>query len=221
MLLMDSKRVLYVGGGGLAFGAAFANTGFVLHTGTSVSHLTGVVARLSMDLASLSGVVLLDLIHVSTAAGCFLLGAMLAGYVIHHPNLDVSRPYGRTVSAIGVLLLLSYGLMGHWPVASIALAAFGCGLQNALASHYRGIVLRTTHVTGLFTDFGVTLGMRLRGHDIPAWKIGVPLYLIVAFFAGGLCSALLHFSGVNPIVLAGAAYLVAGLGWSICKHWPR
>jgi|GEM_PF-5134493 len=38
-----------------------------------------------------------------------------------------------------------------------------CGFQNALATHY-GLVLRTTHVTGLLTDLGTNLGMRLRGH---------------------------------------------------------
>ncbi|MFU8780008.1 MAG: YoaK family protein, partial [Kiritimatiellia bacterium] len=183
--------------------------------------LTGDTARLSIDLAQWSAAMIPEMLRVGAAAICFLSGATLAGFVIHHPNLDVSRPYGRTVTSIGILLLLSYFLLGRWPIASIALAAFGCGLQNALASHYRGIVLRTTHVTGLFTDFGVTLGMRLRGHAIPLWKIGVPFYLIVAFFLGGLSAALVHHAGINPIALAGIAYVAAGLAWTTWKHSRR
>lgn len=40
------------GGCCLAFGAAFANVGVVLKTGVSVSHLTGDISRLSMDLSN-------------------------------------------------------------------------------------------------------------------------------------------------------------------------
>jgi len=47
---MKSTRLLLAGEGCLAFGVAFTNAGFVLHTQTSVSHLTGDIAKLSMDL---------------------------------------------------------------------------------------------------------------------------------------------------------------------------
>ena len=39
------------------------------------------------------------------------------------------------------------------------LASVGCGLQNATTSTYSGAVVRTTHVTGLFTDLGILLGL--------------------------------------------------------------
>jgi hypothetical protein len=38
--MLNTKNVVVLGGWLLAFGAAFANTGLVLHTGTSISHLT-------------------------------------------------------------------------------------------------------------------------------------------------------------------------------------
>lgn len=215
---MNSKGIVVVGGCSLAFGAAFANTGLVLQTGTSVSHLTGDIANMTINLARWSPAMLADLVRVSVAAVCFLLGAILAGVVIHHPTLDMSRPYGRTIISIGLLFLVAAASVGHLPAAGIGLAAFGCGLQNSLAAHYRGLILRTTHLTGMFTDFGVTLGMRLRGHHVAAWKIGVPFALIVAFFLGGLCSAALHFAGFDSIALAGIGYLFAGLAWSIWKH---
>jgi uncharacterized membrane protein YoaK (UPF0700 family) len=99
-------------------------------------------------------------------------------------------------------------------IPAIALAALGCGLQNSLAAHYRGVVLRTTHVTGLVTDLGVSLGMRLRGHAIESWKIAVPAWLVVSYFLGGVAAGLVHAGSRFDIVLvAGCAYVVAGLAW--------
>lgn len=218
---MNSRRLILSGGCGLAFGAAFANTGLVLHTGTSVSHLTGDVARMTINLARWSPSMVGDLLRVGVAAGLFLVGATLAGFVIHHPNIDLSRPYGRTITSIGVLLLIAYLCVGRFPVTGIGLAAFACGLQNALATHYRGMILRTTHLTGLMTDLGVSVGMRLRGHDVPTWKIRVPAMLMVSFFLGGLVAAFTHFSGHDAIMIAGFGYVLSGIGWTIWKHGCR
>ena len=215
---MTSRRVVIVGGCVLAFGAAFANTGLVIRTGTSVSHLTGDIAKLTMSLPRWSSVILPEIYRVVAAAVCFFIGATLAGLLINHPVLDVSRPYGRTITGIGVLFLVSSFLAPHKPIVAIGLAAIGCGVQNGLASHYRGVVLRTTHVTGMFTDFGITLGMRLRGHDVPRWKIAVPALLIGFFFIGGLAGALSNCAGYNAILVAGISYCLAGIGWSLTKH---
>ena len=216
--IMTSRRIVIAGGCALAFGAAFANTGLVLRTGTSVSHLTGDIAKLTISLAGWSPEIVPEIYRVAAAATCFFLGATLAGVLIHHPVLDVSRPYGRTITGIGILFLVSSLYAEKNPVLGIGLAAFGCGIQNALASHYRGIVLRTTHLTGMFTDFGITLGMRLRGHDVPGWKIAVPALLIASFFIGGVAGALTFYAGYDAILVAGVSYSLAGIGWSIAKH---
>jgi uncharacterized membrane protein YoaK (UPF0700 family) len=189
-----------------------------LYTGTSVSHLTGDIAKLTMSLPRWSPTIFPEIYRVLAASVCFFFGATLAGFLIHHPVLDVSRPYGRTITGIGILFIVSSMLVVHRPVLAIGVAAFGCGIQNALASHYRGIVLRTTHLTGMFTDFGITLGMRLRGHDVPRWKVAVPALLIGSFFVGGVAGALIHFSGYNAIFVAGVSYCLVGVGWSIAKH---
>ena len=215
---MKTRKFFLSGGCGLAFGAAFANTGLVLHTGTSVSHLTGDVARMTINLARWSPSMFGELLRVGVAAGLFLVGATLAGFVIHHPNLDLARPYGRTITSIGCLLLIAYFCVAQLPIVSIGLAAFACGLQNALATHYRGVILRTTHLTGMMTDFGVTLEMRFRGYDVPGWKIRVPAMLMVSFFLGGVLAAYFHFSGYDAIMIAGIGYVFSGIGWSIWKR---
>lgn len=213
------SSLILVGGGLLAFGAAFANMSLLLRTGTSVSHLTGDISRLSLDLARMSPEFLGDLARVGCAAAFFWFGALVSGFCIHHPSLDFTRPYGRTVSGIGIAFLLGSFLVSRNSVAAISLSALGCGLQNALATRYRGIVLRTTHLTGLITDLGTNLGMRWKGLEIPAWKIAVPAILIGCFVAGGMCASFIELRyHCNALGIAGIAYLTAGIMWSILKR---
>ena len=206
-----NKWFLIIGGCLLAFGAAFANTGLVLRTGTSVSHLTGDISRFNIDITQWSQAAFDEIRFVSCAAIGFLAEATVSGFVVHHPTIDISRPYGRSIGFIGLLFFGSSLLVASHPALAI-------GFQNALATHYRGLVLRTTHLTGMFTNLGVSFGMRLNGHAIPLWKIAVPAVLIVSFCVGGLAAALLETFLQNSIRTAGIAYCIAGMAWSIWKH---
>ncbi|MDL5050437.1 YoaK family protein [Oscillatoria amoena NRMC-F 0135] len=214
-----NHRLILGGGCFLAFGAAFMNTSLFLQTGTSVSHLTGDISRLSIDAALRSPGVIADMLNVASAAVSFLAGAFLAGFLIHHPTLDIKRPYGRVIMGIGLLFFASFLSQATAPIIAISCAAFGCGLQNALATRYRGIILRTTHLTGLLTDFGTFLGMIARGYEIPKWKAAVPGVLILFFFVGGLLSCLLSVKyKVSTSLWAGILYVAGGLSWSFYKH---
>lgn len=209
-----------MGGCLLAIGAAAVNVAIFLRTGTSVSHLTGDIMRLSTDVVRLNEAVLADASRVGSAGVGFLLGAMSAGYFIHHPQLDLRRPYGRTITAIGCLLLLSQVFIATADWLSIGLAAFACGLQNSLASRYRGVILRTTHLTGLMTDFGIAVGMKLKGHDVPLWKAGVPALISLSFFGGGVVATFVAIRWQFPLLsLVGAAYLIGGIAWSLLKKF--
>jgi uncharacterized membrane protein YoaK (UPF0700 family) len=158
-------------------------------------------------------------ILLAIATFAFVSGATTAGYFIHHSSLDLERPYGRSISSIGACLLGAHFALGEMPWLSVGLAGFAFGFQNALATHYRGMILRTTHLTGLLTDFGVNLGMRLKGQQIPIWKLVVPGSLIVSFFCGAAFGAMLLLRWHLPFaLLIGGAYLVGGAGWSLFKH---
>jgi uncharacterized membrane protein YoaK (UPF0700 family) len=217
------RKIILGGGCCLAFGAAFTNVGVVLETGVSVSHLTGDISRLSMDLSHWSPEARAGAGRVAAAAAAFFLGAFVSGYLIHHPSLDLARPYGRAITGIGLLFLVSGLLMPHVPVAGIAAAAFGCGLQNSLSTNYKGIILRTTHLTGLVTDCGGALGMRARGYPVPPRLYLVPGLLGFCFLAGGVCSGLMFFRlPLDVVTFAGCAYVTAGIAWSVAKRiWLR
>jgi uncharacterized membrane protein YoaK (UPF0700 family) len=210
-----SPTQLVLGGCLLAFGASFLNTGFILSTGTSVSHLTGDIARIGSGLSTIGSENGYHVVSVTTATIGFIFGATISGYVLHHPTLEIRMPYGRILASLGVFLVATHFAYSQYPLLAIAIASAVCGAQNALASRYRGVVLRTTHLTGLFTDFG----MKLRGHTIEGWKLLIPICITFSFLAGAITSSalILHYRD-NWILSAGVAYVLGGIFWSIYKR---
>ena len=209
--MKHSGRRALAGGCALAILAAAINTLFTLELGTSVSHLTGDSARFAISLGSLdsSGGMALKL---ALAILGFLFGALLAGFALQHPHLGVGSSYRLPIVAIGLIMLLAWALFPQHQNMALLLAASACGFQNALASKFRGLILRTTHITGLLTDLGANLGMRLRGHQITPWRIVVPALLIVSFFGGALAGAMLYWlEGMNALPLLAAGYFVAAI----------
>jgi uncharacterized membrane protein YoaK (UPF0700 family) len=219
--VITTRRVI-VGGCFLAFLSAAVNAGFLIHMGTSVSHLSGDVARVGVDVIrsyqEMTGIIA----NLVTATGGFVTGAAAAGYFIHHPEFTFARPYGRSVAVIGVCLILAHLFLERAPIAAVLLASFACGLQNALATHYRGVILRTTHLTGLLTDLGSNIGMRLKGHAIDPWRIGIPASLAAFFFLGAAFgSALILWWNLPFLLILAGLYISGGLGWTVYKHWFR
>lgn len=214
-----APRFVLLGGCFLAFGASFTNVGFLIEAGTSVSHLTGDISRFGVDLAGEGWSFTQNLFLLGAATAGFVGGAVFSGLLLHHPQLEFAKPYGRIISGIGILFLGAYLFLNYSLASSIFLGAFACGIQNALATKYRGSILRTTHVTGLMTDFGVLLGMRLRGHKVENWRIGVPFYLTVAFFSGAVAGGFVVLWLELPwLLLAGLSYLAGGVIWSVLKR---
>ncbi len=207
------------GGCLLAFGASFLNTGFLLSAGTSVSHLTGDIARIGSGLSALGNTNGFHILNVTTAAFGFIAGAIISGLLLHHPTIEISKPYGRILSVLGISLIAAHYAYAHFPILSIAIASAVCGVQNALASRYRGVVLRTTHLTGLFTDLGINIGMKLRGHHVEGWKLLIPIFITFSFLLGAVASSALILNGrAHGILTAGIGYLLGGLTWSIYKR---
>jgi uncharacterized membrane protein YoaK (UPF0700 family) len=203
----------------LAFLSSAVNAGFLIRLGTSVSHLTGDVSKVAVDGLEGGSKAIAEAIRLGIAATSFVTGAVIAGFFIHHPGLSLERPYGRSITTIGLSLFAAHFALESHPWAAVGLAGFAFGLQNSLATHYRGMILRTTHLTGLLTDFGVNLGMRLKGHDIPLWKLAVPGSLIVSFFSGAAVGGMMILWWELPFaLLISGVYLAGGVGWTAFKH---
>jgi uncharacterized membrane protein YoaK (UPF0700 family) len=102
------------------------------------------------------------------------------------------------------------------------LAAMACGLQNAMATHYSGAVIRTTHVTGIITDLGIAVGLKLRGEPIEARRAGLLLVLLAGFFTGGILGSLGYtWIGFDTLLFPAVLTGVAGAGYFVFKQVAR
>ncbi len=144
----------------LAFIGGFVNSaGFVI-IGTFTSHVTGNVGRLASDVTTQQFGAALTALTMLIA---FFLGAFLASLIIE------SNVSGRSAHAYGSALLIeAWLLLSFTLVSSVAVAeharsndlqaAILCaamGIQNSLVTRLSGAVVRTTHLTGVFTDIGI------------------------------------------------------------------
>ena len=149
----------------------------------------------------------------------FIAGAATSGATIHHPSFDLERPYGRSLMAIGSLFLIAAFLEPYSAMTALPVAAFASGFQNALATRYRGIVLRTTHVTGIILDLGQSIGMRMAGNLVERWKIWLHFFLFASFLAGGLIGILIDSAtGDKAAFVIAGVYLLFGVLFHSVKH---
>jgi uncharacterized membrane protein YoaK (UPF0700 family) len=177
-----------------------------------VSHLTGSSSLLGIALALGDGGHAWSLLLLLLA---FVFGAALSGALIDGTALRLGRRYSL-VLLLEAMLLLS-AMLELWqgrPLGQL-LASAACGLQNAMVSTYSGASLRTTHVSGMFTDLGAMLGGRLRGQPFDRRRAQLYLLLITGFIGGGCVGALAYRRlGFGALALpAGAALALAGIYW--------
>jgi uncharacterized membrane protein YoaK (UPF0700 family) len=180
---------VWLGASMLAFVAGMVNVvGYLGFEHQAVTHLTGTTTLLGAAVA-----------HVDTRATGHLLlivfafvgGAVLSGFIIQDSTLRLGRRYGVALAIEAGLLIAAVPLFERQQVAGAALAAMACGLQNAMTATYSGALVRTTHLTGMFTDLGVFLGHRLRGVPAEPRRLWLCLTIIGGFLLGGTVGALL------------------------------
>ncbi len=182
----------------------------------SISHLSGIATQLGNSLVTAEP----RLWHLGAIILSFLGGSALSGVMIGQGSLRLGRHYDTlllveaVMLAVGALLLVNGGLSGHY------FASAACGVQNALATTYSGAIVRTTHVTGVFTDLGLMLGGRLRGGDFDRRKFWLLILIVVGFVGGGALGAVL-FARWQFLALLGPALACAGLALSYRLYRAR
>lgn len=175
------KLVAIAGGGLLASVAGYVDAVFYQLSNTAVTHVTGSVARVSADGV---GGRFDDAARVVAVIAAFVVGAGISGYVVGASELRLGRRYGAVLVIEGILLIGGAALFGVSPLGALVLAACAAGLQNAMASTYARLIVRTTHLTGVATDLGFLLGMWVRHRRIEAWRFVLLLLLFAGFLSG-------------------------------------
>ncbi|NGY06452.1 YoaK family protein [Solimonas terrae] len=201
-------RWVEVGGFWLAAIAGAVNAvGMLGFRHQAVSHLTGTSTLLGLSLVNFDGS---ESAHLILILISFVLGAAFSGALIDNAVLRLGHRYSLALLIEAALLLTAMRWLDHGVEAGQFLASAACGLQNGMVSTYSGATVRTTHVSGLFTDLGTMLGARLRGHPLDTRKALLFLLLISGFILGGAIGAFsyrqLRFSTL-AIPAAGAILL--------------
>jgi len=154
----------------------------------SISHLSGTATLLGTSLL----VGFDSSLHLIGVLVSFLLGAMVSGLMLSSTSLKLGRHYDSLLFIEGLLLLCAIYFLTDGSLFGHYFASAACGLQNALATTYSGAIVRTTHVTGIFTDLGILLGSALRGEAFDKRKAMLFLLIISGFTLGGLFGGLLY-----------------------------
>ncbi len=217
---MHLPRWVWIGAIALACVAGMVNVvGFLGFEHQAITHLTGTTTLLGAALAEGNGRAIAHLWGMLIA---FSAGAMLSGLIIQDQTLKLGRRYGVALAIEAVLLIAAVPLFEQRVIIGALLAAMACGLQNAMVTTYSGAIVRTTHLSGMFTDLGIGLGHLLRGKPLPVRRLTLSGLIISGFLGGGVLGALLfHRFGYAalyaPALLTGAT----GLGHLIYRQWSR
>ncbi|WP_312339888.1 YoaK family protein [Sphingobacterium sp.] len=177
--------------------AGVVNIVGLLAFGTLTTNVTGHFAFLSEDLYLHNyRLMLLSIFYVSS----FFLGAFLANTSMELTSKNTDHFSYMLPLSIEILFLAAVALsefMNHGsPVLFSCILLLAMGLQNALVTKISGSVVRTTHLTGLFTDLGIELSQLIfyrRPNDRSRLKNSIMLrgIIITGFFLGGITGAFL------------------------------
>ncbi|HEY5851510.1 MAG TPA: YoaK family protein [Lysobacter sp.] len=208
----------WMGAAGLAMVAGMVNAvGYLGFEQQAVAHLTGTTSLLGVAVAKGQGGVASELL---LPIASFVGGAMLAGAIVQDRTLRLGRCYGVALLVEAGLLIGAVPLFEDEHAAGACLAAMACGLQNAVTATFSGALVRTSHLTGMFTDLGVFLGHRLRGLDVDWRRLWLCLLVIGSFVLGGVVgSALFPHWGYHALYLPAALTGTTGLAYLAYTCW--
>ncbi|HBG88628.1 MAG TPA: DUF1275 domain-containing protein [Stenotrophomonas sp.] len=211
---------VWIGAVALSSVAGMVNVvGFLGFEHQAVSHMTGSTSQLGMAIAQGDWRAVGHLWGLLVA---FSLGAMLSGLLIQDSALQLGRRYGVALAIESALLLVAIPLFEQQQIWGALAAAMACGLQNAMATTFSGAVVRTTHLSGMFTDLGIGLGHLLRGLPLQMRRLTLSGLIISGFLGGGIVGAWLfmHFrydALLAPALLTG----LTGIVYVMYQQWAR
>ena len=186
----NSKLALLLG-----MTAGFVNAAGFLGIGVLTTNVTGHAALFAEQIASR---------HWYTAKMIglwmflFLLGSFLSSVLVN--SVGRNRRFSYLIPLLlELLVLLTIGLAGKevagYPHIVAGILLLVMGMQNSLVTMISGSVVRTTHLTGTFTDLGIALADFARGSRVERLQLKprIRLHLVIILFfmsgalVGGLC----------------------------------
>jgi len=110
----------------------------------------------------------------------YLIGTVISGFLFPDQQFKLKRRYGWIEIIISLLIVFGsiYIKDSNWYLLETTMIL---GLQNGMFVYYKGIIVRTTHMTGNLTDTGLAIGRALAGHHSELWKARFQLINLSCF----------------------------------------
>ena len=208
----------------LSFVAGIVNVTGLFAVQQLTTNVTGHFAFFADEMAqqhfSTAWVYLFYIIAFFSGAFCssFIVEAMLR----KNARLTYIMPVSIEIAILLFIGCLNLQMVAQYGNAIACSLLFAMGLQNALVTSLSNAVVRTTHLTGLFTDLGIEVS-QLFFYRRPEQKekltssIRLRLTIISFFFLGCIAGSAFYFVyGILSLVLA-AIVLAGGLVYDYVK----
>mgnify|MGYP003633634026 FL=1 len=152
----------------------------------------------------------------------FLFGSFLSSFLIEKYKENKKLNVFVLPTIIECLILLSISIISNigeikYPDLIVCLLLFAMGLQNSFVTKISNAIVRTTHLTGLFTDLGIELSQLFFPESHPNKEkikstIKLRIYIICFFFLGGIVSGFLYSSldlKLNTLIFGAVILLIS------------
>jgi len=157
----------------------------------------------------------------------FFLGSFSSSFLVEYitrrnSNYTYVVPTGIEGCILLIVAIFGQRWIAEHPNLIACVLLYAMGLQNSLVTRISNAIVRTTHLTGLFTDLGIELSQLFFYHEIQAraklfTSIKLRLTIISFFFAGGITGGIFYSEMGLHVLLFGVIALLGGLIYDSTK----
>jgi len=151
----------------------------------------------------------------------FFLGSFSSSFLVElisRKNANYVYIIPTSIESLILLLIAVFGknLIVDNPNLIACSLLFAMGLQNSLVTRISNAMVRTTHLTGLFTDLGIELSQLFFYREKEAREklfssVKLRLTIISFFFIGGIIGGIFYSKIGLLVLLVGSLSLILGI----------
>ncbi|MFI0490324.1 YoaK family protein [Flavobacterium sp.] len=203
----------------LSFVAGLVNITGVLAVKTLTTNVTGHFAFFAEEVLKHNYVTAITFFIFTI---CFLVGSFTSSFLAEYVSLknpEFSHLIPITLEIIVLIVVGIFGTQSGTVSIEGKLTAFfmlfAMGIQNSLVTNISKSTVRTTHLTGLFTDLGIELSQLFFYKNLEETKkLKTSIYLrlsIITFFFLGCFSGgfMYHFLEIKTLLVAAFFLMIA------------
>ncbi|TDE05583.1 YoaK family protein [Flavobacterium hiemivividum] len=203
----------------LSFVAGIVNITGVLAVKTLTTNVTGHFAFFAEEIfkQNYTAAITFFVFTLFFLAGAFVSNFLAESVALKQPNLSHVIPISLEILIL--VLVGFFGVKGDLSTISGKCIAFSLlfsmGVQNSLVTQISNSIVRTTHLTGLFTDLGIELSQLFFYKKATERKrlktsIYLRLSIIVFFFIGCILGGFMYtFFEIKTLFIAAFFLLIA------------